>query len=583
MEALMFAVFRSVAFVFLMRSASSAVQFDPVYYGAVPNDGLDDAAAIRSAVAAALNAGPGNIVVLGNGAWTLSSYVGNVYEGYSAVKLDSASDLTITGSGSTVLEVTDYDNKRAFLVRDSEDITIKDLKVTYFVPPIASGEIIGWTGFGTGRVYTVQKVSSSSDFDADVFNDSPDVNAFFSKASLPTRMIPNTYQVYNPVAINNLGAGQFTLRFDKQSDQADVGDYVNLLASYGGSGVARTLRSKNVTYSNIDFSNIPGISWSGLYNENLVFENCCSIFPEDIFITSTRDIIHFGNSTGTRISNCYFSGCGDTTVNLKMLLSSAEKVDSTTIKTFADFYGEVGDFIRIIRPSTGGTVLTRVIQGKATSGSETFLTVSSFSVDIAAGDLILNEDWCHNFAVVEGNVFEHSRRQGLLIRAFDALVEDNVFRGLGDSGVCAVHQYSYNEGGRFTKSFIIDNLFDDVELCYSGNTGDNGAIALLWGTDLSLVADTVFEGHRQIEVSNNTFRNYHDAAVRVNGGYDVVVRSNTVYAVAPFLRSTNYMFYISNSSEIEITDNSGTGDTRNHTGYINLQNVSGVVTNSNLF
>lgn len=551
------------------------------YPASSPDDGFDDAQAIRDAVAAAASGGGGTIV-LGNGTWTLSSFVGDVNQGYSAVSLDNISNLRIRGSGETVLEVTDY-TKRAFRVADSDNITIEDLKVTYSVPPIASGEILSWTGSGESRIYTVQKVTASSDFDADIFSNSLLVNAFFSKEMSPTRMVPNTYQVYNPVLIENLGSGQFRLQLDQQSDVVSVGDFINLLPSYSGSGVARTLRSENITYSNVDFSNIPGLAWTGLYNKWVIFDGCDSVFPSDIYITATRDIIHLGNSVGTIISNCYLSGSGDTLVNLKMVLSPAEKESDTVIKTDLSFYGEVGDYIHIIRPSTGGSVVGRMIQGISVSGTNTYITVNAFTVNINSGDLILNEDKCHNYASVTGNVFEESRRQGLLIRAFDALISDNVFKGLGGPGVQSIYQYSYNEGGRLARSIIMGNIFDDVELSYDSNNSYRGAVDLLWGTSEAFIADSVYEGHRQIWIVDNTFRNYHDAAVRINGGYNIVIQSNVVFATTTFLRSTNNMFYISNSSLVDIINNDGTGDLRYHTSYINLDNVSDAVTTPNTF
>lgn len=78
--------------------------FDPVAFGAVPNDGVTDRVPIQAAIDAATGAG-GGTVCLAAGRWTVNRAPAGSYDRFAALSTH-ASHLTITGSGpGTVLDL----------------------------------------------------------------------------------------------------------------------------------------------------------------------------------------------------------------------------------------------------------------------------------------------------------------------------------------------------------------------------------------------------------------------------------------------------------------------------------------------
>lgn len=98
--------------------------FNVRHYGAKADGTTDDSAAFKTAVQAALKAGPGNVVTIPAGKYFLA-------EGWNRdalIDLSGAKGLTIRGEAGTLLLKGDH-AKRFFLLKDCRDVTISRLKL----------------------------------------------------------------------------------------------------------------------------------------------------------------------------------------------------------------------------------------------------------------------------------------------------------------------------------------------------------------------------------------------------------------------------------------------------------------------
>ncbi|MEM9446086.1 MAG: hypothetical protein AAGA18_12135 [Verrucomicrobiota bacterium] len=559
----------------LYNTAANSAVFNIKDYGAVANDGLDDAAAFRAAVSAALSAGSGNVVKLDKGTWKMSSFDGN-----NVLNLQNKASLRIQGTPSTILLIENY-HKRVFLINDCSNLTFKEMHITYKIVPIATGRVMDWTGSGENRQYTVKHQAGTLEFDDPFFSSMDAKTIFFTQNKVPRRVVPATFQVYSPRRIEKLSQGKWKLKLDRRSDAVMVDDYINYIGRSEVAGICRVNDSSNIKFFKIKISNIPGMGWVGKGNNKMDFDHCKAVLPKHVNICTTSDLIHLGNSKNTQIKNCYLTAAGDTIINLKANLPDVVKKESNTkIKiTKAQFQGEVGDKIRIIRPSTGGTVVTRNIQGISYSGNYVILTIPSTTVSIVAGDEVFNEDWCHNHAIIKNNTIENARRQGLLIRALDAKIQYNTIKGMGGSGIQTVQKYSYNEGGCLENSLIRYNSIRDVEL----TSGAYGSISILFGTESSQLGDTVYEAIRNVRIDDNEIVSYHDRAVLLNGAFDCEITNNTLKSLAKFIFKENYIFEVRNSSQIDIIGNNAKKDNRKHTGRFKFRNAHDISELANRF
>src|SRR4051812_4559498 len=106
--------------------------FDPVAFGAVPDDGVDDRAPVQAAIDAASAAG-GGTVCLGSGRWRVSRAPVGSYDRFAALSTHGA-HLTFSGTGpGTVIELVGDQQAGAVSVLSldpgASDITVSQLTI----------------------------------------------------------------------------------------------------------------------------------------------------------------------------------------------------------------------------------------------------------------------------------------------------------------------------------------------------------------------------------------------------------------------------------------------------------------------
>ena len=123
-----------VVSLFLLTSSAAAEELSVTQYGAVPNDGKDDAAALRLAVDAC---GEGDRLVFPKGTYDL----------FASLEIKNKTGLDVNGNGSTLL-LRGFDRTKgrslfsAIRLLSSSQVTIHDFVVDMDVSPNSAGEIV---------------------------------------------------------------------------------------------------------------------------------------------------------------------------------------------------------------------------------------------------------------------------------------------------------------------------------------------------------------------------------------------------------------------------------------------------------
>ena len=120
---------------FVLFSYATAKDMSVTQYGALPNDGNDDAAALRQAVDAC---GEGDRLVFAKGTYDL----------FASFEIKNKTGLDVDGNGSTLLLRGFYRTKgrpvfSAIRLLSSKHITIHDFVIDMDVSPNSAGEIVG--------------------------------------------------------------------------------------------------------------------------------------------------------------------------------------------------------------------------------------------------------------------------------------------------------------------------------------------------------------------------------------------------------------------------------------------------------
>lgn len=128
-----FMYFRSVLFVLIIGcSIAEGRIFSVETYGAYPDDGIDDAKAIQTAIDMAIKDGSNNVVVFGVGTYTLSAGIG----------IAEAVNLTITGQGMNETFLVGTVPLSIFEPYSCQQLTITALAIDFDPLPFTAGYVV---------------------------------------------------------------------------------------------------------------------------------------------------------------------------------------------------------------------------------------------------------------------------------------------------------------------------------------------------------------------------------------------------------------------------------------------------------
>ncbi|MBZ2196279.1 right-handed parallel beta-helix repeat-containing protein [Occultella gossypii] len=286
-------------------------------FGAVPDDGIDDTVAIRTALAAAIASGRPTTVLFDSGTYQLTPDP----DGGASLPITGAVGLTLVGAvGADGRPTTrlvgglplanDIAPATQFTLTDCQGLTMKNFVLDYSPRATSSGEV----------------VSVDPDADevvVDVFEDSTHFDGMrcYSANSwdLATRRLNRVKPLTigtNPEQFANLwhsvagGAGRrYRISGHGFSDRVVPGDGVSWhLNVVGGSYNIFALGCRDLRIDNLRIHNAVGVGMLAGYGHNVTL-NKVVVEPVGDLAVGPRDAIHLSNSTGTMsVTDGYIKG-----------------------------------------------------------------------------------------------------------------------------------------------------------------------------------------------------------------------------------------------------------------------------------
>jgi hypothetical protein len=142
-------------------------------------------------------------------------------------------------------------------------------------------------------------------------------------------------------------------------------------------------------------------------------------------------------------------------------------------------------------------------------------------VDAEFDDLLANDSATGNGFVVRRNVIRNHRARGILLKASDGLVEENVIDGSSIGGIVISPEFEWAEAG-FSRNVVIRrNKISNVG--YSSYS--MGAIAIgAWDADHG--RPVAAQGHSRITLEGNSIANISGPSIAITSARGVTVRAN---------------------------------------------------------
>ncbi|MBC2595570.1 right-handed parallel beta-helix repeat-containing protein [Ruficoccus amylovorans] len=519
-------------------------------YGAVPNDGADDSAAIAAALKASSEvAGPVRLV-FSEGTYNFRP----ASTPAEMVRIEDRRDLIVSGqvaedgAPATRLEinlelVNDTLGAGHFVIENSENIMVENLVLDYNPRFASAGKVVavdreqdtvevdifpGMPHFDGMRCY------SANSWDLET-GDLLQVEAL--TIGLDRKRMANTW---HPVE----GAGGVRYRIEGIgfSDRVAVGDGISWHFTVNGSERNfLILYSENITLRNIDIFNTLGAAMLAGYNKDIVMEDVRVIPEGNSLAVGPRDAFHLSNNRGRLLMD----GVQVKGVRWDPIVSRG------TFNEIVEIEDDGAIIVEVPWPrmtfESGNTLLfqvgevpyERVVASAESLGDKRYrIRLSDPALpEVSVGDFVANTSYEFDDVVIRNCTVEGNYGTGIVFMTQNALIENNLFRNnaYSDIGLGPTSQ----DAGPFARHVIIrGNTFDGSNWVrkHSGASGHDGSITVF--SNQKKLMDVPY--NQDILIEDNVFKNLDHreglAAVNVKNASDVVLRGNSYENVSQHLK-----------------------------------------------
>lgn len=453
------------------KAAVPGPRISVAQFGAIPDDGRNDAEALRKAIAYCKDH-PGTILSFPPGVYDFRDeaavkLMSEVMRGemgqdpekviftpyYPYVRgLDfrGLSNITVEAAGAILL----CDGwMEPVSLEDCRDITIKGLTIDYKRKPYSIGTVAE-TGAGF--------------FDA-VFDDRYPLN---SNMPIP-RLIFWDVKAHRmfPQPINfpkkfELAAPQ-KVRIYAQVSPDVKGNLVGLIHSFHFRPAILIHQAENIRLEDVTIHSQPGMGILGHRSNNITMVGLRVVPAPGSFVSTDTDATHFTSCTGLiRMENCQFEGQGDDGTNIHNYYYSIKKnkqsgaydlvVEAPTgTHTQVLDYPDVGDNLELVRRSSLALVKTYVVRGRTNYPAEwrTQVELDEPLPQDLENYYLINSTRLPRVEVIGCSMLSNLAR-GILIRTRNVLVERCLIRETTGTGIEVGAESYWHEGPPAANVFI---------------------------------------------------------------------------------------------------------------------------------
>lgn len=502
----------------LTAVASMAVagekQFVVADFGAIPDDGKDDRAAIQAAIDAAIAAGPGVTLEFEPGRYHLEGRDADKPGGY-LLEIGGASGLTLRGNGAEW--IVRAPRSGALRIRESDRVTLEGLVLDYDPLPFTVGRILEVDRPGDAMIVEALPGYPTP---VDPMFDNVHGWGYFLDPDVPGKLGDRMPNVVFDEERTDLGSGRFRIRFKKGTGQrmeaVVPGVFYTRIVKVAQLFIAHD--STNLIFRDITSYASPSGHYVGTDLQNVLVENCRLLIREGRLKGGNADGVHFQNTRGPIIvQNSTFVGISDDGVNLYQKPHHIlEQVDSRRLR-ISSVPGRpeqrpgsgafrAGDRVTAFNDHTG-----------AMSGP-----VEVIDFDRATGILCLAEpldlpddpgllaqtglygDGFANRVRISGCTFADSRRFGVYLKSHDAVVENNHFLRLSASAIVAMNDTNHAEGLGTHRLLIENNRIEECGFSWNWETNPHWQAISIFAQLKPFRLASIPGFHQDVTIRNNT-------------------------------------------------------------------------------
>jgi len=530
---------------FALFSCAAAKDISVTQYGAWPNDGKDDAAALRQAMDAC---GEGDRLVFAKGTYDL----------FASFEIKNKTSLDVNGNGSTLL-LRGFDRTKgwpvfsAIRLLSSKHVTIHDFVVDMDMSPNSAGEIVG-----VGDRY----------FDVRVFDEFPvtgeeyvDHVMTFYRNGLPNGKNMDLYKLDGGLPVEKVADQVLRIGMHRRFD-LQKGEYVCLYHKVYG-GVCIYFGDCDLcTLRDVTVHSFPGMGfYSTDRSTNITVERYRVERPKGTTrLTSTNadgsKYVHTGGML--TIKDCYFEGMGDDAINIHSSYGKVVKRDGKTLWVARIRRGKEVDVSAryVLQGDTvefydGKTMVPKgtaqVLERDAQS-----ITLDVVPNRVAVGDLFNNISMTPKVRI-SGVEVHRNRARGFLLQSQDVIVEKcRIFHPTGIGIFVTMDVNYWFESGQGKDVILRNNTIVGA----NKHLLREGAITVKCGHDSG---GTGYPAgvHRNVKILNNTIRDTVNSGIYACSTDGIEIRGNTIEHASqkPSLANGNYAMYLKSCVNGVVKDN----------------------------
>lgn len=489
-------------------------------FGAIPDDGLDDALAIRRAIASARGK-MGVRLVFRSGVYDLR----NLYGAYVGVLVENFDHLMFDGGGARFKL---HSAGSHFIFKDCSNVVVNNLDFELVTTPYTGGRV---TSLGSGyfncSVFPQHNILEHPprainlyDVSRNTFVSGLDI---YSRANLP---------------VEKLSDSSMRVPLEKGSPEPSVGDVVIVRYSVFGAPALSFIGGKNIRVYNV---NIFSHSGTGFYCENVSgasFDNANVVPKSDTsWLTVTADAMQLRSCRGRiTVANCSFVRCGGDALSVNQpywILDS--RADDHLIKMklgklpllgerFLPRRGDVLEFaspFNFLHPSFKSEVISA--EYDPLQSIATVVLSRALPDSIPDGSPVGNESASPDLSVADCSIYS-TRARGFSILAERARIEKCAFHSTFSSAIIfECDNQKWFEGCAVDSVDVEDCAFKECNL----EETDTPAV-IFAGARFADNSPSEGAVHNFISVKNCKFERCSDTPVLLRRVSNPTMKSNTV-------------------------------------------------------
>ena len=541
-----------------LTNLTVAAYVDIADFGAVPNDGQDDRAAVFAAIAQAKSISGPVQVDFSPGVYDFFATTTNFSMGIgnAAIPLQNCENLILDGHGAEIV-IHRQDVSFAW-VWVSTNLIVRNFSIDYDPLPFSQGTVAEILSDGTGFLL---ELDPGFPVPNDPFFTSCVSWGMLKDATLPGRLKANVPSFFRYDEILAEGSNLFRVVLSDASQilNFEVGDA--FVINGRSASIGRYGLSENITFDQLTVHACPSSLFVGTQTSQLNVLNCNGQLKGNRLIVSGADGVHCQSARiGPWIENCDFEGLSDDCLNIYGLpIFVLEQVSPTQMTVYARAPILPGDHLAFFDPNAG-----RVMQETTVvsfSGTTLVLSDPVEAMNIAPPgtptdvrgwkiyDHAYNLDSIGNYFVYRNNHMHDGRRYGIFIKASYGLVEGNVFEGLSRTGMVLENNIGWPEGF-WAQNLVIQS--NRVSECGYGNSDPCVSIVSKKLAGTVEVANTI-PFQKNIFLLNNMLNAVTGPALELSGVSNLVAEGNAFTSGSP----TGPLITIQYSEDVSLINNQG--------------------------